>query len=451
MFAPVVGQEVPDDAAHPAWWRRVLPVALIVAVCVAASAYGVHEHRPLGPLDEQAHLDYMNRVLDGHWPKVGDKLDRTTLEQVACRGLETPSGFDELEDCAHPRTLDHVPEDGNSYEAGQPPIYYGVTALVSKVAPGDDVDSLRVVGGLWLAAGAVGLYCALRRLTLAMPFALVAAVTLALTPPLWFAASVVSNDIAVWTFGGLALWAVVWLMQAETLRPRHFAVAAGVGVAGALVKPTSLLVIAALGLAVVLQQSWAGRAKRGWYLAGTMVVAAGIATGAWGLVVTGISDRTLTDIEPWKRFHVSSLDLEQLFRRPLFNLVSPFKAFVPHAVRVDWVLDWLFQAAVFVGVGLVLLPLLARWPDDPGRSIGISYTVAVLISGPYYVLLYYVSTHIVYGADSRFAFGLLPMAGVMLATWVPKSWQRWSLVGVLALPAVWYALLLGGAITVSPQ
>ena len=51
-----------------------------------------------------------------------------------------------------------------------------------------------------------------------------------------------------------------------------------------------------------------------------------------------------------------------------------------------------------------------------------------MISGPYYVLLYYVSTHIVYGADSRFVFGLVPMAGVMLATWV-LAWQRWSLVG----------------------
>jgi hypothetical protein len=240
-------------------------------------------------------------------------------------------------------------------------------------------------------------------------------------------------------------------MQAPELRPWHYAAAAGVGVVGALTKPTTLLIVGALALAVVLQQTWAGRARTGWYHAGAHVHGAGIATGLWGLVVTNLSDKTLTDIEPWKRFRVDSLDLQQLFRQPVFNLISPYKAFVSRSIRVDWVLNWLFEAAVYVGVGLLLLPLLARWPDDPGRSIGISYAVAVVISGPYYVLLYYVSTHIVYGADSRFAFGLLPMAGVMLATWVPKSWQRWSLVGVLALPAVWYALLLGGAITVSPQ
>jgi 4-amino-4-deoxy-L-arabinose transferase-like glycosyltransferase len=447
----VVGQEVDEGGTHSPTWARALPVVLIVLVCVAASAFHVHEHRPLGPLDEQAHLDYVNRVLDGHWPKVGDKLSRTTREQVACRGLETPSGFGEREDCAHTRTLHQVPEEGNSYEAGQPPIYYGLTAIVSKVAPGDDVDSLRVVGGLWLAAGAVGLYLALRRLDAAPWFALVVSLALALTPPIWFAASVVSNDIAVWAFGGFAVWAVIRLMQVPELRTWHYAAAAGVGMVGAFTKPTTLLIVGALALAVVLQQTWAGRAKSGWLLAAALVLGAGVATGVWGLVVTNLSDKTLTDIEPWKRFRVDSLDVQQLFRQPVFNLISPYKAFVSHAIRVDWVLNWLFEAAVYVGVGLLLLPLLTRWPDDPGRSIGISYAVAVVISGPYYVLLYYVSTHIVYGADSRFAFGLAPMAGVMLATWIPRAWQRWTLAGILTVPVLWYALLLGGAVTVSPQ
>ena len=52
--------------------------------------------------------------------------------------------------------LDQVPEHGNSYEAGQPPIYYAVTAVLSKIAPGDDIDSLRVGRGLaWAAQSAL--------------------------------------------------------------------------------------------------------------------------------------------------------------------------------------------------------------------------------------------------------------------------------------------------------
>jgi 4-amino-4-deoxy-L-arabinose transferase-like glycosyltransferase len=431
--------------------QYLLPIALIVIVCFVASAFHVANHKPLGPLDEQAHLDYVNRILDGQWPRVGDKLSGTTLEQVACRGLETPAGFGEREDCAHPRTLDHVPEEGNAYEAGQPPAYYVVTAWVSLFAPGDDIDSLRIVGGLWLGAGAIGLFLALRRLRIGLLFALAASLVLALTPPLWFASAVVSNDIAVWAFGGLALWAVVWLMQTEQPRWWHFAVAGAVGVAGGFTKPTTLLIVAAFALALVLQQTWSRRAKWGWYLAGTMVLGVVVATGIWGLVVTSISDKVLTDIEPWKRFHVESLDLQQLFRQPLFNLISPYKAFVSHDIRIDWILNWMFEAAVYVGVGLLFLPMLARWPDGPGRPIGLAYSVAIAISGPYYVTLYFLSTSIVYGADSRFAFGFLPMAGIVLATWVPRAWQRWSLIGVLALPVLWYALLLGGAATPAPQ
>ena len=441
-----------DSRVLQTWVGQLLaPIALIVVVCCAAVAWHVDEHRPIGPLDEQAHFDYLNRLLDGDLPAIGDKLTLETRTQVACRGMETPAGAAERPDCSPPRRLDQVPEEGNSYEAGQPPLYYGVTALLSLVAPGDDVDSLRVVGGLWLAAGAVGLFLALRRLGAALGFAVVATLALALTPPLWFAASVVSNDIAIWTFGGLALWAVVWLMQVPELRPRHYAVAAGVGAAGGLVKPTSLLVVGALGLALVLHETWAGRARSGWGLAAALAVGAVAATGIWGLVATNAQRVPLDQIEPWARFRVDSLHVTDVLRRPLFNLVSPYNAFVSHELRVDWVLDSLFQAAEYVGIGLLLLPLVTRWPDGPARSIGLGYLVAIAISGPYYVILYFLSAHIVYTADARFGLGLLPLLGVLLAVWVARAWQRWTLAALLALPILWYALLLGGAVTPAPR
>jgi hypothetical protein len=295
--------------------------------------------------------------------------------------------------------------------------------------------------------GALLLYLTLRRLKVSEAFAIVVALVFALSPPLLFAASTVSNDIAVWTFGALALWVVVGLMQKPALRYPHLILGAAVGVVGALIKPSALLIVLALALCVVLQQRRIGRLKWGLILGGAIVVGAAVATGVWGLVVTTVQQHPIGHVEPWARYRVSHLNIESLFREPMLNLVSPYKAYIASSWRFDWVMDTLFQVAIYIQVGLLLLPVLAKWPDDPGRSIGISYSVAILISGPYYVVLYYVATHIVYGADARFAFGFIPLLAVLLAVWVPKQWQRWALTCVLAVPVLWYGLLVTGAAT----
>lgn len=441
------GQVSRTRRTRPSAWRAVLPVLVIVVVCVGAVAWHVSEITRIGPLDEQAHLDYVNRLLDGRFPRMGDKLTAETREQVACRGMATPAGPGAPGDCEKGLINAEMPEDGNSYEATQPPLYYVPTALVSRVMPGDDVDSIRLTGALWLVAGALGLSFALRRLRVEAALAAGIALVIALTPPLWFAASVVSNDIAVWAFGGLALWAVVFLLQQPALRGWHVALAAAVGALGAATKPTALLVVAALGLAVVLQRCWTGRRRDGWILAAALVGGAALATGVWAIVVTSIQHRPFDEVQPWSGYQVDSLSWDQLFRQPLFNFVSPYKAFVPHQLRIDWVLDWLFQGAMFIGAGLLLLPVLSRTDEREARAIGIAYLTAVLISGPYYVTLYYVTTSIVFGADTRFMYGLLPMLGVLLGVWVARAWQRWTITALLALPIVWYALLFAGAVT----
>jgi hypothetical protein len=444
----VDGQDIAaPEPVRPEWWRRLLPIALVVVVCIGAVAWHVSETTRIGPLDEQAHLDYVTRLRDGRFPRMGDKLTAETREQVACRGMATPAGPGAPRDCDRVLTNAEMPEDGNSYEATQPPLYYVPTALVSRVMPGDDVDSIRLTGALWLVAGALGLHFALRRLRVTAALAAGIALVVALTPPLWFAASVVSNDIAVWAFGGLALWAVVFLLQQPALRAWHVALAAAVGALGAGTKPTALLVVAALGLAAVLQRWWTGRRSDGWILAAALVGGAALATGLWAIVVTSIQRRPFDDVQPWSGYQVDSLAFDQLFRQPLFNFISPYKAFVPHELRIDWVLDWLFQGAMFIGVGLLLLPVLSRTDDREARAIGIAYMTAVLISGPYYVTLYYVTTSIVFGADTRFMYGLLPMLGVLLGVWVARAWQRWTITALLALPIVWYALLVAGAVT----
>jgi hypothetical protein len=444
----------PRDRSAGTIAKAVLPVVLILVVCMGAVGLHVSKYRHLGPLDEQAHIDYVNRLLDGHFPEMGQKVGRETRRQVACRGLETPVGFGDVPDCDRYRTDDRLPEEANAYEAGQPPIYYVVTAAVSKVTPGDDVDSIRRVGGLWLGAGAIAIYLTLRRLKRGVLFSGAVSLGLALSPPLLMAASSVSNDIAVWTFGAVGLWAVVRLMQVAELRWPHLLIGAAIGVVGGLIKPSALLIVGAFAIALALQQWWTGRLKWGLMIGASLVAGVIAATGLWGLVVTALQQRPIDHVAPWGRYRVSSFDFSQLLKQPLFTMVTTLKAFIPVAWRNDWILEVIVQVAVYVQIGLLIIPLLSRWPNDErriGASIGVTYLAVIAISGPYYVVLYYVATHILYGADTRFAFGFIPMLAVVLALWVPQQWQRWLLAVVLALPALWYLLLVSGAVTAATR
>jgi hypothetical protein len=205
---------------------------------------------------------------------------------------------------------------------------------------------------------------------------------------------------------------------------------------------------------LALQQWWTGRLKWGLMIGASLVVGVIAATGLWGLVVTALQQRPIDHVAPWGRYRVSSFDFAQLLKQPLFTMVTTLKAFIPVAWRNDWILEVVVQVAIYVQIGLLIIPLLSRWPNDErriGASIGVTYLAVIAISGPYYVVLYYVATHILYGADTRFAFGFIPMLAVVLALWVPQQWQRWLLAGVLALPALWYLLLVSGAVTAATR
>ncbi len=201
----------------------------------------------------------------------------------------------------------------------------------------------------------------------------------------------------------------------------------------------------------VLAQWWSGRLKWGLLLGGSLIAGALVATGAWGLVVNQAGRVPLQHVDPWGRFYISSLDWTQLFKEPLFNLVSTLHAFVPEVWRTDWRLDALTEAAFFVQVGLLLLPLVSRTANRVGRSVGIAYLAAVAVSGPYYVLLYAFATHMLYSADSRFAFGLIPMMAVVLVAWVSARWQQWTLAAVLALPGIWYLVIVANIVGPHPR
>src|SRR5579862_4328573 len=150
--------------------KSALFIALFTCVIVPASLVGIHIHEnpKLSPIDEGAHLDYVTRIEHGGIPRLGQRLQPSTLRVTVCAGFVLKV---KLPPCdAHKLTPQEFPAGGYQYEAQQPPTYYAVTVpfrlFFVDVVGVSDPDATRLVGILWLVGGLLLLWAAARLLRL---------------------------------------------------------------------------------------------------------------------------------------------------------------------------------------------------------------------------------------------------------------------------------------------
>lgn len=121
---------------------RVL-IALQLLVIVVAGAATVARFPVFALVDELAHYDYVQKVADeGRLPWLGRDLISSEAEALSEGVYPAPPRLD-------PATRGLA---GQSYEAFQPPLYYGLAAPAFLAAGGDHGLKLRVLRGVgWLA------------------------------------------------------------------------------------------------------------------------------------------------------------------------------------------------------------------------------------------------------------------------------------------------------------
>ena len=244
--------------------------ALVCAlVCVVAplTLVAVHiEHSPtFSVIDEQAHIDYVQRVADGSLPRLGQHLLPATDSLLRCIGRPL-FGF-RVPAChgATRRTLNRFFHSVHTaqYEAQQPPLYYAVTAvlrwpMMHLVGLGA-LPGTRLTGAIWLAAGLLLMWAAARIIGLDWRLTAAGVLLVAAAPNVVFAASSVGNDAAGVFAGGLVavLGAAAWRMQGR-LPWWTFALA---GFAVALLKVSCALAVVPVS-ALLFATSMTGSARQ---------------------------------------------------------------------------------------------------------------------------------------------------------------------------------------------
>lgn len=205
------GRLRPVDAACVAFLALLSVVVVVVGAVRAPS---------LSAYDEVTHIDYVRALADGRVPAKGDPLSPVSLGLWSCLGQDNA---EDLPACGE--GLDdpqRFPNAGENYNFGHPPVYYGLTALVVRLAEALRVDLsfvtvARLTGAVWLAAGLAGLYVVLRRWSVPRTVALSSGVLVAAVPSVAHASSTVSNDAPAVLGGVLAFWVLTRIVVLRRL------------------------------------------------------------------------------------------------------------------------------------------------------------------------------------------------------------------------------------------
>jgi len=190
--------------------RRLLALSfsfLLLSVAMVGTA--VHRAPQLSVLDEATHADYAYEISQGHVPAKGSTIAPEILKEWSCHG--TYNGYPVPPCASGGGAAAAYPGSGQNYNFGHPPLYYAVTGVIAELAdavlPGNShfITLARMVGSLWLFAGMLVLYIALRRLGARWQLSAAGAILLPLCPQVLEASRAVTNDAAAGLSGALAV------------------------------------------------------------------------------------------------------------------------------------------------------------------------------------------------------------------------------------------------------
>ncbi|MEY9930911.1 hypothetical protein ABH926_005558 [Catenulispora sp. GP43] len=437
--------------------RRVLPVVLVMLAVAGSLVVLVVARAPqLSIVDEAAHADYAYQVSHGRLPAKGALVDSEIRYEWYCHDL---GGAVSSAGCTAGFT-DDFQADAQDYTFGDPPLYYLVTGYLgralSPLVPGahDFITAGRVVGALWLFAGMLVLYLALRAFRVEQRYACLGAVLLPLCPGVLAAASSLTSDAPSALCGAAALYVLARvIVQGRTGWVVPFAVTA-LSTGTKILNGLPMLVVG--GVAVALAVGAWRRGDRGAALrTGRMALAVAVAFclvyGGWTVFQSGRGQAgwvnpNLADGLPPAGSAAGDL---------LSNLFGTFQ----HLTTDYWLADnvngesvviWATLLCVVLGAAPFALMATSRvrswgWQLAVGTAIGIS-AVAVVVetqvfatSGRYFAVV-----------AGRYALCFLPWAIACLAVVASRRGLSRSGIAFTGLGLTVMLLATTGLFTLGP-
>jgi hypothetical protein len=431
--------------------RGVLALSLVLFAVVLVTLH-VRAYTRLSPIDELQHFDYAERVSRGELPRPGDRIGEAAMREEACRRIDA-NFYPPACDSPVLRPSDFQ-EDGFATSAGQMPIYFAVTGSIGRilrplVGAHSLLTGMRLVGGLWLGAGLVLLWAALRTAGVVRSITAAVVVLVACTPVVLQATAVLNPDAQLLPGGALLV------LLALRVRDRRHVIVLGLAAAVAVFLEQTLLLAA---FAVVTDfgvrafDSGLGDARRA-SRASTFLVAcaATLAGAAVGLVAAATVASLIGGSDPGlavpknRAFHVEHVPTAEIAAQ-LSALVTPVRAVALAAPLRSWPAD-LARRATNLGllVALAGAALFRGRTARRTRALAVATLSVMALGGPALAFQTAVFGKSFFPIPPRYGLPLLPAAAVVLGGSVRHRTTEVALLGLAlwALIATVWALATG--------
>lgn len=385
--------------------RRAAPYLLITALAFGLTSWHVVHYPKLGPIDEQAHVDYFLKVRHGHVPRLNELMGQEALAEEACRGFDSayvpPPCL--ADDARYEPTSFQF--GGASAAAGHPPIYYAYTAVIAApigMLPGIEspVTAGRIATAAWLAAGLGFLWSALLVLGASRMGAATVVTLIALTPQVLHSTATINPDSTAVFAGGLMLWAATHRRTATWL----ILISAFV----LFLKATNVLAVLAAALYVLFDRFKESR-RRAILTSVGMVLAAGASAVSWTAIMRIRALPVPDSAVPIPGVDAGIMRLALNFMPPTTSpTLAPFFVASETYLTFATVANYLLLAGVF---GAALLLPLSRVESRIGWI-----SIVGMVFGPTVIMIAIgAAANDFFSPPSRYGLALVPFIAVGLA------------------------------------
>lgn len=205
------GDEVAGPAKHSGGaseprGRRLGVWAGLLLVAAGVLGWAQAAAPEYSPLDEHTHAGSAWDIAHGTVPAAGSPVPEEVLQDWACSGQFNV----DLPPCGADAELWQYPGSGQNYNWAHPPLYYMITGVAARAIDGaipavTFVGAARALSIVWIYAGMVLLYTALRRWRVDWRIASATAAAVPLMPHIMHAGTIVTNDAPAVLGGAAAL------------------------------------------------------------------------------------------------------------------------------------------------------------------------------------------------------------------------------------------------------
>lgn len=431
----------------------VAPLVLILLSFLSVFVH-VPGNSALSPIDEFVYVDYLDKVPTELVVAQGESTGQYAREEWLCKGVRLvqdprPAECAELGTGAEPAVA--WPFEGKTSADIYTPLYFAVTWVLAQpfrlLGVSDLADAASYAGALWLSAGMLFLFAALRRIGVGRVLAVSLGAVLIATPAVFWSSTYVSTDAPSLAIGAALVWLAVRIMQGTSGRIALVAVS----FLGVLLKVQNILAVALVGLALIghaLSSAWRRRREEpdgGWFwrtLATRDVVTAVLAVilsaagqVAWLAVRAAISSGPSPDQGVGAPLSVAALVREALKFLPDAATDPTGGANSIALVVAGTIVSWISI------MGVLWLTVAGR-EGTPEVWIARSALVVSVIGGPLLVASTVLVSGYYFQLPVRYGIVLIP--AFLLAASVVLKERRWVVWSFATISGLVYLAALAG-------